>query len=97
MSYDFSSDGIQIKGDDSFHVMRFVDKDEWVLLRLRKGTSYQCGTFVSPDEARAFAHALGLTITRHNQDQICSAKVIADKILKAIRDITGTKGSNGND
>jgi len=67
-SYDFSSDGIQIKGDDSFHVMRLLDKDEWILLRLRKGTSFQSAVFSSPDEARAFAHSLGLTITK-NKDK----------------------------
>ena len=67
-SYDFSSDGIQIKGDDSFHVMRLLDKDEWILLRLRKGTPFQSAVFSSPDEARAFAHSLGLTITK-NKDK----------------------------
>jgi hypothetical protein len=64
-SYDFSSDGIQIKGDDSFHVMKLAEKDEWILLRLRKGTSFQSALFSSPDEARAFAHSLGLTIEKH--------------------------------
>lgn len=63
--YDFSSDGIQIKGDDSFHVMKLSEKDEWILLRLRKGTSFQSAVFSSPDEARAFAHSLGLTIEKH--------------------------------
>jgi hypothetical protein len=67
MSYDFSSDGIKIKGEDSFHVMKLADVDEWILLRLRNGTSYRSGSFVSPDEARAFAHSMGLELTRKKQ------------------------------
>ena len=66
-SYDFSSDGIKIKGDDSFHVMRLSDKDEWILLRLRSGTPFQSAIFSSPDEARAFAHSLGLIITKSKE------------------------------
>ena len=66
-SYDFSSDGIKIKGDDSFHVMRLSDKDEWILLRLRSGTPFQSAIFSSPDEARAFAHSLGLIITKNKE------------------------------
>lgn len=62
--YEFSSDGIKILGDDSFHVMKINDKDEWILLRMRSGTTYKSASFVSPDEARAFAHSLGLTLTR---------------------------------
>ena len=65
--YDFSSDGIKIKGDDSFHVMRLSDKDEWILLRLRSGTPFQSAVFSSPDEARAFAHSLGLIITKKKE------------------------------
>jgi hypothetical protein len=68
MSYDFSSDGIKIKGDDSFHVMKLTDVDEWILLRLRNGTSYKAASFVSPDEARAFAHSMGLELTRKTTD-----------------------------
>ena len=68
MSYDFSSDGIKIKGDDSFHVMKLTDVDEWILLRLRNGTSYKAASFVSPDEARAFAHSMGLELTRKTAD-----------------------------
>lgn len=64
MSYDFSSSGIKVKGDDSFHVMKLTDKDEWILVRLRSGTSFQSASFVSPDEARAFAHSMGLELTR---------------------------------
>ena len=64
MSYDFSSSGIKIKGDDSFHIMKLTDKDEWILLRLRNGTSFQSASFASPDEARAFAHSMGLELTR---------------------------------
>ena len=64
MSYDFSSDGIKVKGDDSFHVMKLNDLDEWILLRLRNGTSYKCASFASPDEARAFVHSMGLELTR---------------------------------
>jgi hypothetical protein len=63
-SYEFSSDGIKILGDDSFHVMKIMDKDEWILVRLRSGTTYKSATFASPDEARAFAHSLGLTLNR---------------------------------
>jgi hypothetical protein len=62
--YEFSSDGIKILGDDSFHVMKIQDKDEWILLRMRSGTTYKSASFISPDEARAFAHSLGLTLTR---------------------------------
>lgn len=64
MSYEFSSDGIKIKGDDSYHVMKLTDVDEWILLRLRNGVSCKCASFTSPDEARAFAHSLDLTLTR---------------------------------
>jgi hypothetical protein len=67
MSYDFSSDGIKIKGEDSFHVMKLADVDEWILLRLRNGTPYRSSSFVSPDEARAFAHSMGLELTRNKQ------------------------------
>jgi len=64
-SYDFSSDGIKIKGDDSYHVMKMADTEEWILLRLRNGTSYKSASFVSSDEARAFAHSMGLELTRN--------------------------------
>ncbi len=64
MSYEFSSGGIKIKGDDSFHVMKLVDVDEWILLRLRGGVSFQSASFSSPDEARAFAHSMGLELKR---------------------------------
>ena len=68
MSYDFSSSGIKIKGDDSFHIMKLTDKDKWILLRLRNGTSFQSASFVSPDEARAFAHSMGLELTRKTNE-----------------------------
>jgi hypothetical protein len=68
MSYDFSSSGIKVKGDDSFHVMKLTDKDEWILLRLRNGTTFQSASFASPDEARAFAHSMGLELTRKTNE-----------------------------
>ena len=64
MSYEFSSSGIRVKGDDSYHVFKLNDVDEWILIRLRNGTTYKAGTFVSPDEARAFAHSLDLELNR---------------------------------
>jgi hypothetical protein len=64
MSYEFSSTGIRVKGDDSFHVFKLKDVDEWILIRLRNGVSYRAATFMSPDEARAFAHSLDLDINR---------------------------------
>lgn len=64
MSYEFTSDGIKIKGDDSFHVMKLMDEDTWILVRYRNNTTYKSATFTSPDEARAFAHSLGLELTR---------------------------------
>lgn len=62
--YDFASTGIQINGKDSYHVVKVKDKDEWLLLRMRDGSHYQAGTFVSPDEARAFVHALDLDLNK---------------------------------
>ena len=62
--YEFSSNGIKIMGEDSFHVMKIHDKDTWILVRLRQGTTYKCATFSSPDEARAFVHSMDLTLTR---------------------------------
>jgi len=64
MIYDFVSEGIQIKGDDSYHVVKMFEKDEWVLIRQRSGAHHIGATFVSPDEARAFAHSLGLDIKK---------------------------------
>ena len=65
MSYEFSTDGIKVKGDDSYHVMKLTDLDEWILIRLRNGTSYKCASFVSPDEARAYVHSMDLNLTRN--------------------------------
>jgi hypothetical protein len=62
--YDFGSTGIQIKGGDSYHVVKVYNKDEWLLIRKRDGQFYKSGEFVSPDEARAFAHACDLTIKK---------------------------------
>lgn len=72
--YEFTSSGVQIKGTDSYHVFKIVDIDEWILVRYRDGTTYKAGTFVSPDEARAFAHAMGLELNRVKEfDQLDSA------------------------
>jgi hypothetical protein len=62
--YDFTSSGVQVKGTDSYHVFKLAEVDEWVLIRYRDGTTFQAGTFVSPDEGRAFAHAMGLELNR---------------------------------
>lgn len=62
--YDFGSTGIQIKGGDSYHVVKVYQKDEWLLLRKRDGQFYQAGAFVSPDEARAFVNACDLTLKK---------------------------------
>ena len=62
--YDFGSTGIQIKGGDSYHVVKIYNKDEWLLLRKRDGSFFQAAAFTSPDEARAFAHACDLTIKK---------------------------------
>ena len=62
--YDFGSTGIQIKGNDSYHVVKVYEKDEWLLLRKRDGSYFQAAAFSSPDEARAFAHACELTLKK---------------------------------
>jgi hypothetical protein len=62
--YDFASTGIQIKGEDSYHVVKVFEKDEWLLLRQRNGSYFQAASFSSPDEARGFAHACGLDLNR---------------------------------
>ena len=66
MDIEFASTGIRINGNDSYHVIKLVDSDTWLLMRLRDGVTYQCAEFVSPDEARAFAHCLDLQIDKHN-------------------------------
>jgi hypothetical protein len=62
--YDFGSTGIKINGDDSYHVVKVAEKDEWLLLRQRNGTYFQAAVFGSPDEARAFVHALDLDLNK---------------------------------
>jgi len=62
--YDFGSTGIQIKGGDSYHVVKVFEKDEWLLLRQRDGAYYQAAVFMSPDEARAFVNACDLTLSK---------------------------------
>ena len=62
--YDFGSTGIQIKGSDSYHVVKVHDKDEWLLLRKRDGSFYQAAIFMSPDEARAFVHSCDLSLNK---------------------------------
>lgn len=64
--YDFGSTGIQIKGGDSYHVVKVFEKDEWMLLRRRDGSYYQAAVFTSPDEARAFVNACDLTLSKLN-------------------------------
>ena len=64
LKYDFTSSGVQVKGTDSYHVFKLAEVDEWILIRYRDGTTFQAGTFVSPDEARAFAHAMGLELNK---------------------------------
>jgi hypothetical protein len=62
--YEFGSTGIQINGKDSYHVVKVRDQDEWLLLRMRDGLHFQAGVFASPDEARAFVHALDLDLNK---------------------------------
>ena len=62
--YDFGSTGIQIKGGDSYHVVKVHEQDEWLLLRQRDGSYYQAAVFTSPDEARAFVNACDLTLSK---------------------------------
>ena len=65
--YDFTSSGIKVKGEYSYHVFKLEEQDQWVLIRYRDNITYEAGTFASPDEARAFAHALGLELTKVKQ------------------------------
>jgi hypothetical protein len=62
--YEFGSTGIKINGDDSYHVVKVSEKEEWLLLRQRSGSYFQVAVFVSPDEARAFVHALDLDLNK---------------------------------
>jgi len=66
--YEFTSSGVQNKGSDSYHVFKVAGVDEWLLIRYRDKTTYQAGTFASPDEARAFAHAMGLELQRQKDE-----------------------------
>lgn len=63
-TYDLASDGIQIKGDNSYHVAHEADTDVWYLIRRRDGVIYSAAVFNSGDEARAYAQAMDLTIGR---------------------------------
>lgn len=62
--YDQASEGLQVRGLDSYHVVKPVDSDNWLLLRRREGSYFECANFTSPDEARAFALSLDLTISK---------------------------------
>jgi hypothetical protein len=62
--YEFGSTGIQIKGNDSYHVVKVTDKDEWLLLRKRDDAYFQAASFSSPDEARSFVNACGLSLNK---------------------------------
>ena len=62
--YEFGSTGIQIKGGDSYHVVKVHEQEEWLLLRKREGSYYQAAIFSSADEARAFVHACDLTLQK---------------------------------
>ena len=62
--YDFASTGIQIKGKDSYHVVKVYEKDEWLLLRKRDDNYYQAAAFSSPDEARSFINACDLSLDK---------------------------------
>jgi len=62
--YEFGSTGIQIKGGDSYHVVKVREQDEWLLLRKRSGSYYQAAVFSSADEARAFVNSCDLTLSK---------------------------------
>jgi hypothetical protein len=65
MDIEMSSTGIQIRGTDSYHVVKLKDTDDWLLIRLRNGVANKAAEFSSPDEARAFALCLDLEISPH--------------------------------
>ena len=65
MDIEMSSSGIQIRGNDSYHVIKLKDEDKWLLIRLRNGVANEAAEFSSPDEARAFALCLDLEISPH--------------------------------
>lgn len=62
--YDQASEGLQVRGLDSYHVVKPVDSDNWLLLRRRGGEYFECADFKSPDEARAFALSMDLAISK---------------------------------
>jgi hypothetical protein len=62
--YEFGSTGTQIKGKDSYHVVKVHEKDEWLLLRKRDDKYFQAAAFSSPDEARSFVNACDLTLDK---------------------------------
>jgi hypothetical protein len=64
MAYEFGSTGIQINGNDSYHVVKVHEEDTWLLLRKRDNSYYQAASFTSPDEARAFLNACDLTLSK---------------------------------
>ena len=61
--YEQASEGLQVRGMDSYHVVKTYATDDWQLLRRRDGVYFDCANFVSPDEARAFALSLDLKIS----------------------------------
>ena len=63
-TYDLASDGIQINGDNSYHVTHEPDTDVWYLIRRNNGTMFSAAVFKSGDEARAYTQAMGLEISR---------------------------------
>jgi hypothetical protein len=63
-TYEQASDGLQVRGMDSYHVAKPADSDNWLLLRRRDGAYFECANFTSPDEARAFALSLDLEISK---------------------------------
>lgn len=62
--YEFGSTGIQIKGSDSYHVVKVHEQDEWLLLRKRGDSYFQAAVFSSSDEARAFLNACDLSLSK---------------------------------
>ena len=61
--YEQASEGLQVRGMDSYHVVKTYATDDWLMLRRRDGVYFECANFVSPDEARAFALSLDLKIS----------------------------------
>ena len=61
--YEQASEGLQVRGMDSYHVVKTYGTDDWLLLRRRDGVYFESAKFVSPDEARAIALSLDLKIS----------------------------------